>query len=450
MNVETGRHRISIVYVILLLCAVALGPCVFGMATLSVGFGSNIVSFEIKRDYLFAVVWAGILGLTILVWPIPVRHKADLLVLWTVKCLVTLSFMLVYEQFLWGDGPAYYAKAAPWYTVTSFQFGRGTENIVYLTWLHSQVFPYAFHLIKVSYSMVGLIGIYVWYHAITLYLGRDDRRLLYIIGLYPSIIFWSSILGKDPITLLALGLFSLAVIGWYRTRRARYLVVGLIGLIIAMYIRSWLGPILILPTFILMFRFTENRSQRFLLSLVVAVGLFVTMHLLLNQMRVATLQDVLDQANGASHGMEMGGSAGEVGDLSSPVGLLLFLPRGAFTALFCPLPGQVLNGFGILAGLENMYLLSLLFHTVRRSRWSDLREPLLCWCVMLLVTWGIFYGMLSTANLGSGARFKLQILPLLIFTLRYMARQRVVDGGNYDNRIPSEPETPNGDHTDSN
>ena len=50
--------------------------------------------------------------------------------------------------------------------------------------------------------------------------GSGKSTLLQLLlGLYPSIIFWSSILGKDPIAFLGIGMYVFGVVGWSRTSR---------------------------------------------------------------------------------------------------------------------------------------------------------------------------------------------------------------------------------------
>jgi hypothetical protein len=106
--------------------------------------------------------------------------------------------------------------------------------------------------------------------------------------------------------------------------------------------------------------------------------------------------------------------------------LIAFIPFGAFTALFRPLPGEVLNLFGLLAGLENLLLLFLLSLAVIRTRWKDFKNPLVLWATLLVLTWATVYSFISFQNLGAAVRFKLQILPILLGLLLYLGRRRQI------------------------
>ena len=104
--------------------------------------------------------------------------------------------------------------------------------------------------------------------------------------------------------------------------------------------------------------------------------------------------------------------------------MVAFLPVGMFTALFRPLPGEVLNVFGFFASLENMATLGLLWLAIKRTRWEELKEPVVTWALSLVVAWSTVYAFVSGYNLGTASRYRLQILPVMICLLVYLARRR--------------------------
>ena len=100
--------------------------------------------------------------------------------------------------------------------------------------------------------------------------------------------------------------------------------------------------------------------------------------------------------------------------------MLSFAPIGMFTALFRPLPGEVNNIFGILAGLENGLLLFLIASGIYRARWRAWFDPAVVWALTTLLSWSFVYGFVSAQNLGSAFRFRLQILPVLLSLALYL------------------------------
>jgi hypothetical protein len=95
-----------------------------------------------------------------------------------------------------------------------------------------------------------------------------------------------------------------------------------------------------------------------------------------------------------------------------------------FTLLFRPLPGEVTNIFGLVAGFENLLMLLLFLYVVKKIRWKDTSNPIIQWMILLIIIWSIFYAFGASYNLGTIVRYRLQILPFLVCTLLYFARPR--------------------------
>jgi hypothetical protein len=121
-----------------------------------------------------------------------------------------------------------------------------------------------------------------------------------------------------------------------------------------------------------------------------------------------------DRANSS---MQMDGAPESLWDL------ILFTPESMFIAYFRPLPGDVPNLFGWFAGFENLALLAVSIWALLRVRLSYFRHHLFLWGLALLLTWGLAYSVLSYKDLGSAARYKLQILPILLGMIGFLIRQ---------------------------
>lgn len=115
-------------------------------------------------------------------------------------------------------------------------------------------------------------------------------------------------------------------------------------------------------------------------------------------------------------------------ELGSIGGIVKFLSFGAFTALFRPLPGEVMIPFGLLAGLERLSLLVLLVLVIKSTRFREMKEPLVMWAILFVVTLASVHGIVSSANFGLEVRYKLQILPVLLGVLFYLLRKRQKHG----------------------
>lgn len=406
--------------------AIAAGATVPVFVQLVHYWGEYIPRPNIQSDYLIGVVWALVLWAGILAWPVSREHRRVLMMLWGAKVFVTLGFMLLYEHFYPVLDFHIYLEmgSAPELDWASVGFGRGTENLIALCWAHATFLTSSYHAMKVSFAFVGLLAVYFFYRGVVLALGRDELRLLLVLGLFPSILFWSSILGKDPIVLLGIGLYAYGVMGWSRRRRWTYLLAVAVGIWLASMIRVWAGPILLAPLIISIPGQLRSVPQKTAFILVSLVALAASVGRFAEAFGMETMQDLYSTTNSYSRAWAGGGSGQTINaQFTGPASLIKFMPFGAFTALFRPLPGEVMNPFGLLAGVESAFLLGLVALAIKRARWATLRQPLVVWAVSLVVVWSCIYGFVSAQNLGSAVRFKLQILPVLLTVLLYLSRK---------------------------
>ena len=388
--------------------------------------GRNIPQPEIERDYLVAVAWGAALLVSILFWPVPRQDKRPLVLVWCAKLGVTLGAMLFYEYNYGLDAYFYFAEPnQPGFLFTGFHWGNGTHNMLQLSWLQQRVIPDSYHALKVSFAMLGHVAIYVFYRALVSWLGREDLRLFYGLALFPSILFWGSILGKDPVTLLAICLYAFGIVRWHRSGRVRYLLPAALGIILAMSIRTWMGVIMLAPLSVFVLARTRSGIVKTaFLGLLGAAAVFA-FSAFREQFQMDSEEDLYLTTQTLSRSWAHGGSSNELQvDFTSLTSMVTFIPVGTFTALFRPLPGEVLNPFGTFAGLENLALLAMTALAIRRTPLRELRDPLLLWAVLFVLTWGAIYGFVSYQNLGSAVRFRLQVMPFMLVLLLWFTRRR--------------------------
>ena len=98
------------------------------------------------------------------------------------------------------DGYGYFGMAMrDGLDVSQFGFGAGTENIVQLTALLATITGDSYHALKMFYAYAGLVAVFLLYRAAMVLTRGEDLRVLLLAGVFPSLLFWSSTLGKDPI-----------------------------------------------------------------------------------------------------------------------------------------------------------------------------------------------------------------------------------------------------------
>lgn len=378
---------------------------------------------RLKVDYICGLIWGIALGISIFIWPIREKDKKAVLIAWSIKLFVVLFLMLFYEWHYSGlDSYGYYNatffKRSDWY---SMEIRSTIYVMVNLIWWHLQVIP-SFHAVKVSFAMVGLVAIYVLYRALVIFLKEEKIIVFYMFVFFPSILFWSSILGKEPISLLGMALYAYGALGWHCRRRLAYLLALALGIMISMYLRAWFGLILFLP-FAVLFFLGLKKSGKILFVLLVLNFIIVFKSMIIKIFQPQNLDRLVKVANHMSHGFDAGGSAvGAHREFLNIGQMLLYVPKGLFTALFRPLPGELDNTFGFLASVEDYLILLILLAAISKIRLRHLREPVFIWAILLILSWGSIYAFLAY-NLGTISRYRLQIMPILLGVILYLLKK---------------------------
>jgi hypothetical protein len=437
--------------------------------------GKRIPQKNIRLDYVIGVAWAAFLGVTIYFWPVPSAHKKALGYIWMVKCFVMLGLMLFYEHHYQVDSYGYFNAATHHIREWRRMEVLGPSNpVILLIQVLRNSFLDSFHAIKASFGMIGLFACYVFYLAAAEFLRRDIVRLLYVFALFPSILFWSSVIGKEPILLIAIAVYSYGVVKLIRTESFSSSVFIILGLITSVYIRLWLGIILGLPVLLMVVRMmclNRNSFKKIGYVLVFVSSIIILVfstHGVTKIFYLKSFKDLSIFANKRFTTFSIGGSLLEAKpdgkmfkkadsgdnalarDPKDPVGenkpayetaidensgvtvkikyrglkdLALFVPRGVFTVLFRPLPGEVKNIFGLMAGLEDTVLLILFIIAVFKVRWRELFTPFFIWAISLIVVWSIAYGFVGY-NLGTVCRYRMQILPIFLGIILYFVFEK--------------------------
>jgi hypothetical protein len=415
--------KLSIVVTAGLVLAMLAFP--FGQTWIEVA-GHHLPKGNVVVDYAWGVAWALLLGSTLLLWPVSLRVKRQLIWLWTLKCVVALGLMLVYEWNYGLDAFSYFWLGQPGlYDDNGLAFGQGTEIMRAISNLHWRyLIADSYHAMKLTFAYVGFIGAYFFYRGTALAFGRDDLRLLWLLVCIPSVLQWSSILGKDPIVFCGIGIYAYGVVRFQRKEAPSALFYALLGGVLAAATRPWLALILVAPLLSFIWLRVKRPAVKLALPFVAAAAIFFALGFFSDRLQVASIDDAVTRTELLSQGFSTGGSANTsaLSEQNSLEKMIAFAPVGAFTALYRPLPGEVLNVFGVLAGLENLALLWLTALAFKRGRARDLQEPLVLWALTLVLVWAFVYGFVSFHNMGGGARFRLQIMPVFVCLLLYLGR----------------------------
>ena len=413
--------------------------------------GKQIYTDDVQRDYLYGIVWAVLIALFIVSWPVNGHDKANLLIAWLAKSYVALVFMLFYERYYSMDCFGYFVLMRwPWYEWSWAEKIRSFYFVALVGWWQER-FIDSFHAVKLTFALIGLVAIFLVYRAAMSVVGKSHSDALLLFALFPSILFWSTIIGKDPIVFLGVALYVFGVAKWRITENSWYIAVFAVGIVLSVFMRVWLGAILGLPLVYFGVRGVRSYLSKVAFVVVSAALLAVVITQFASSMNIGGADELVAATDKIAHQFSTAtgatGSTRSIGRNFTSVPMMIgFLPVGIFTVLFRPLPGEVRNVFGMLAGLENGFLLywsyrcARMFIRNRGVRRPLRREPTVIWAVILVITWCAFYGFISFQNLGASVRFRLPIISVFVGLL--LAVTWVERGIRAMNAAPAAPPLP--------
>lgn len=377
---------------------------------------------DIQFDYFVGGLAGLLCGVAIIAGPFHHALRPTILFCWAMKLATALFIMPIYE-FAYGfdiDGYFMIYDAPP---AAGIVFGNGTSNIRLIAWWLFQVIGPNFHGGKVLFTFIGFLGIYLTYRGAVMFLKSENPFLLVLMTLSPTGIFWSSLLGKDPIVLFGVGLYAYGSFGWLSQASKRHLALAALGAVIAAFIRVYFLPILTVPLALAFFVQTRRPIVRALLLPFILAGAHFSVTSFQKDIKVDSFDAFSAyQANIATNWK--GGSGFALPTVDTPVMLVAVAPLGAFTALFRPMIFEAHNPFALAAALDNTFLLILAIYAFARSRLREFAQPEILWMSIFVLLWSTMYG-LGSGNMGAISRFKIQVLPTFITLLVYMARKRM-------------------------
>jgi len=387
----------------------------------AVGWSSRINESDVALDYGIAVLWAIGLGVLVSRFPGDSDERVALMVVWIAKCVTALGLMLPYEAFYDLDAFEHWERGQRlWYLSDFFKnLGKGTPTLQALISFSSYILPSGYHATKMTFSFLGLAGIYCIHRGLNYALGPSVRRI-YWLGLMPSVLFWTTIVGKDPFVFLGIGVFFMGVCQYLATRSRSSVVTAVIGVGICALIRGWLVAIFCLSLAFASVTARLSIRRKIFLVIVLAIAMPYVFSMLPEDF--IDLDGMIDQVNAVNRGFAVGRSGQGQWRINGWADLIEKLPFGMFTAIFRPLPGEIPNLGGILAGVENLFLLIFFVFALFRTGRELILNPHLTWAMITLLTWAIIYAPVSSGNLGTGARFRLQALPFMLLIIFWRPR----------------------------
>ena len=308
-----------------------------------------------------------------------------------------------------GDALFYYQES-----LRSEAVGLGTNAVIYLVSFLSKSLGLSFLSCSLLFHLIGFLGLLAFDGAlreVTWYKSRYIRLLATLIVFLPSVSFWSSGLGKDPLSFCATGLTLWAAL----SLKGRWWLL-VIAMLIMLMVRPHMAGMLGLG---LAGSFVLQRGiplpQRIVLGGIALSAALFLVPLGLNYAGLgedAGADGMMQYIEGRQgHNLE-GGGAVDISSMSPPVQM--------FTYLFRPTLIEVRNLFSLAAAVDNTILLFLFIAGGLALARKRLPAHLLAHNRMFLWIYSLGAWLIlamTTANLGIALRQKWMFAPMLIFLL---------------------------------
>ena len=346
--------------------------------------------------------------------------QKNYLKLWIIKAFVTLILMLAYEANYGLDAYMYFAEAVHEFNVYVHPTqSSSTYNIVLINRFFTYIVGDSYHALKLLNSFISFLGLILLYKTYEYIIKKSELKIndnfIYFFFLFPTILFWSSILGKDPLNLFFIGLFSYGFIHFIDNAKLKYLLMIIISIWLVSYIRSWWSIIMI--TSIFLYYLKINSTRNFLLFLLVMPIFGVLATQFLQTQGITSVDQMFLKMAKTSKNLAYGGSSVGVHIVSGFGDYLLWFFPNLFTTLFRPMPWDIRNAFMLISAIENIVLFYLSYKYIFKNWRLIYANKYLKFYILLIFSWSLLYVIISPTNLGMAVRFKLQVLPAMLILI---------------------------------
>ncbi len=320
----------------------------------------------------------------------------------TVFCL----FYYWYVDNFGGDAIGYYKSAS----IGDFDLNFGTDAVSVIVYFLYHIFSLSIISIFLVFNIFGAVGLILFAQCLQVALQGNQSclsKISWIVLLLPSISFWSSAIGKDSLSFLAI---TLAI--WAALELKKRLLTMAVAIAIMLIIRPHMAAMMMMALAFSMV--VDNKISLRRRMFFGAVVLSISSVLVPFALNYAGLYGGLSLMGlneyvkiRQNHNLEGDGGI----DISG-----MTLPEQLFAYMFRPTLLEGDSVFFLAAGMDNLILLCLflvgIYHILRGKK-SHLGESRVFMWTYALMAWLVL--AMTTANMGIALRQKWMFAPCLIF-----------------------------------
>lgn len=286
-----------------------------------------------------------------------------------------------------------------------------------------------------AFAYAGLWKLFLFF-----YKERPEMKKAFAISIlfFPSVIFWSSGLIKDSVTMGCIGFLTFSLTSVANGRRiVRNLIVSGVSIfliaIIKIYILLAYLPFLLLYLVIIKLRAVKSSFFRVIISGTIVIGSFFTFSQTyssfedqLGNFAVENLAETMTsisgvlESRGAEHGAESNYDLGAEFD-GTFNGFLKVAPYALVATFYRPFIWETRKVSQLMAAIESLVLIFLTLKIILKAGPFRIvkhifSDPMILFCFLFATTFAMFVGT-TTPNFGSLVRYKIPCLPFYAITL---------------------------------
>ncbi len=426
-NILTTRIGINYFEIIVIIIIVIL--CISFLTNLLEFYKYNIHVKDPYKDFLLGIFF-GIL-FSAIVFLLPFKYKHIIVLGWFLKVIIIFVLNYFIESHYSTIDSYFYHRAGVSGGGWLMPFDA-TGNIRAITSFLYSIFVPSYRMGSLIFAFIGLLAQYTIWIAISIFLKSYKKKILILLMVFPSFVYWSCYFGKDPLTLLFISIYLCGLAYFVDKKYIKAFIYIIISFICFIYIRFWLIGIfgLSFALSLLLLKQIKKIYKKIILISGIASA-FIIAPIILIRFGITNIDTLFLFLSIYTRGWASGGSA-QVLEFSSIPDLIRQVPWLMFTALFRPLIFEANNMFQLLAGIENTILLTLFITGIYKYFNNKLwKIEVINILIVHIFIWALIYCPMSYQNLGTAVRFKLQILPfILLFIYLTISKRNLIFNQN--------------------
>lgn len=314
------------------------------------------------------------------------------------------------------DAPGYFRRSFN----PRLEFGLGTKGVDAFTAIFTQGLNLSYIGVFLVFNIIGAIGLAAYAGALREILAvksQNVRRFSTLFIFLPGVSFWSVAIGKDALAFFGTGLLAWGILNI----RQRWVAILLAVLAYTLVRPHVVAVIVIALTASVIFSNRMSAGRKIILGGMSLAICVVALQFALSAIGlgdIGTSDDVYEFLEYRQSVNLEGGSSIDISSMNMAMRL--------FYCAFAPLFFGVGGGMGLVASLENLFILGVVIRgALNKYRVSADLPSGAKWfyVVFAMISWIIFSN--TTANLGIALRQKWMYMPmLLLFVLACFPNRR--------------------------